>query len=323
MITRKDVAELAGVSKTTVTRVLSGRGYVSEENRKKVKAAVEKLNYIPNMIAKNLNQKFSNIVAVLVEDLTNQYYLQIISAMNSEAMRAGMMVSLFSVNKNNINSVIENLIANRVRGIVNLALYTCDKRYIDILKNLGIFLINIEGGNALILNYESGIIEVFERLRQCGKKRVAFLAGLSKDFIANDNRYLSYNKCVDAFGFVRDDGYVIYGNYPEEDAFSVGRKSVRELLAAGKSVDCVLCLNDVVAIGALHELWKQGVRIPDDVSVVGCDNILMSSYTTPPLASFDIGIEQQAHAFIESMLSPEKQQDYVFNARLVVRESLI
>ena len=153
MITRKDVAELAGVSKTTVTRVLSGRGYVSEENRKKVKAAVEKLNYIPNMIAKNLNQKFSNIVAVLVEDLTNQYYLQIISAMNSEAMRAGMMVSLFSVNKNNINSVIENLIANRVRGIVNLALYTCDKRYIDILKNLGIFLINIEGGNALILNY--------------------------------------------------------------------------------------------------------------------------------------------------------------------------
>ena len=117
MITRKDVAELAGVSKTTVTRVLSGRGYVSDEKRKKVKDAVEKLNYIPNMIAKNLNQKFSNIVAVLVEDLTNQYYLQIISAMNSEAMQAGMMVSMFSVNKNNINSVIEDLIANRVRGI--------------------------------------------------------------------------------------------------------------------------------------------------------------------------------------------------------------
>ena len=122
MITRKDVAELAGVSKTTVTRVLSGNGYVSEENRRKVKNAAERLNYIPNNIAKNLNQQYSNIIAVLVEDLTNQYYLQIISAMTDEAMKLGMMVSVFSITRKNIDTVIGNLIAERDCGIVNLAL---------------------------------------------------------------------------------------------------------------------------------------------------------------------------------------------------------
>ena len=158
MITRKDVAELAGVSKTTVTRVLSGNGYVSEENRRKVKNAAERLNYIPNNIAKNLNQQYSNIIAVLVEDLTNQYYLQIISAMTDEAMKLGMMVSVFSITRKNIDTVIGNLIAERVCGIVNLALYSCDKKYIEILKSLDIFLVNLEGGNSLIresLRYSS------------------------------------------------------------------------------------------------------------------------------------------------------------------------
>ena len=323
MITRKDVAELAGGSKTTVTRVLSGNGYVSEENRRKVKNAAERLNYIPNNIAKNLNQQYSNIIAVLVEDLTNQYYLQIISAMTDEAMKLGMMVSVFSITRKNIDTVIGNLIAERVCGIVNLALYSCDKKYIEILKSLDIFLVNLEGGNSLILDYEPGIVEVFEHLKSKGKNRIAYFAGLSKEFSAGDSRYQSYLKCVAGYGFVQDPNFIVFGNYPEENAFGVGRNSVKKLYALGKKPDAILCLNDVLAIGVLHELWEMGIRVPEEVSVIGCDNIVMSAYTTPPLASLDIEKEKQGRVFVESTVTRDKQKKYVFSARLIKRGSLL
>lgn len=323
MITRKDVADLACVSKTTVTRVLSGNGYVSEESRKRVQRAVEQLNYIPNNIAKNLNRSLSNIIAVLVEDLTNQYYMQIINAMNQEAMKHGLMVSVFSITKNNINTVIESLISNRVCGIVNLALCVCDEKYIRILKDLDVFLINLEGGNSLILNYEPGIREVFARLKEKGKSRIAFFAGVDREFAEVDSRCEIYRRCVKEFGFVEDEDYIVFGEYPEVDAFSVGRQSVRAFYRNNKEVDAILCLNDVVAVGVMRELWGMGISIPEQVSVIGCDNIITSAYTTPPLASLDIDKERQGKVFVESTVNRVKQKKYVFNARLIKRESLI
>ncbi|MDE6411231.1 MAG: LacI family transcriptional regulator [Clostridia bacterium] len=323
MITRKDVADLACVSKTTVTRVLSGKGYVSEESRKRVQDAVAQLNYIPNNIAKNLNRTLSNIIAVLVEDLTNQYYMQIIDSMNQEAMKHGLMVSVFSINRNNINSVIESLISNRVCGIVNLALYTCDYKYIKLLKDLDVFLINLEGGNSLVLNYEPGIVEVFKRLKETGKTRVAFFAGVNREMAEADSRYMIYRKCVKEFGFIDDEDFVVFGDYPEEDAFSVGRRSVRAFYEKKDKVDAILCLNDVVAVGVMRELWGMGIKIPEQVSVIGCDNIITSAYMTPPLASLDIDKETQGKVFVENTINRAKQKKYVFNAQLIKRESLI
>lgn len=323
VITRKDVADMAGVGKTTVTRVMTGNGYVSEENRKKILAAIEKLNYIPNNIAKNLNKKYCNIVAVLVEDLTNPYYLQIISAMTEKAMGAGLIVSVVSINKKNINSVIENLIANRVCGIINLALYSCDKKYINILKELDVFLVNLEGGNSLILNYRPGVIEVFEYLKHRGKTSVAYFAGLTRNFTENDNRYVSYLECVERYGFENSPKLIVYGNYPEESAFETGCASVREFLSRDIKTDAILCLNDVVAIGVLHELYLNKIRVPEDVSVIGCDNNIISAYTTPSLASLDIDKEGQGNIFIESTITRKRQQNYVFNAKLICRDSLI
>ena len=91
----------------------------------------------------------------------------------------------------------------------------------------------------------------------------------------------------------------------------------------GKKPDAILCLNDVLAIGVLHELWEMGIRVPEEVSVIGCDNIVMSAYTTPPLASLDIEKEKQGRVFVESTVTRDKQKKYVFSARLIKRGSLL
>lgn len=323
MVTKKDVADLAGVGKTTVSRVMTGKGYVSELSRKKVLDAIEKLNYIPNNIAKNLNKNSGNIVAVLVEDLTNVYYMQIISAMSQKSIAEGLIVSVFSVNMKNINTVLEHLIANRVCCIINLALYTCDKKYIDILKELHISYMNLEGGNSLILNYEPGIIEVFEYLKERGKKSVAFIAGLEEEFIRYDSRLTGYFKCIEKYDFDYSPDLIIYGSYPNENGFVTGEKLVNILLERGLRPDAILCLNDVIAIGVLHGLSERGIRVPDDISVIGCDNIILSAFTTPSLASLDIDKEGQGETFINSVSKIERKNKYVFDAKLIRRNSLI
>ena len=127
MVTRKEVALKAGVSTATVSRVTSGRGYVSEEARRKVEAAIGMLNYIPNNIAKNLSRNQSNVVAVLVEDVTNPYYLQILEAMEGEGTKHNLIISLFAVNKDDIDMIMTGLIENRVCAIINLALFACNE----------------------------------------------------------------------------------------------------------------------------------------------------------------------------------------------------
>lgn len=121
MVTKQDVAKRAGVSTATVGRVLSGKGYVSAESRAKVEEAIKALNYRRNNLAANLRKRKSNVIAVLVEDLLNPYYMHLAEAMGRRAKEKNSIVSLHAVSDRDVRQVLDDLFSNRVCGIVNLA----------------------------------------------------------------------------------------------------------------------------------------------------------------------------------------------------------
>lgn len=170
MVTKQDVAERAGVSTATVGRVLSGKGYVSADARAKVEEAVRALNYRRNNLAANLRKRKSNVIAVLVEDLLNPYYMHLAEAMVERAKEKNCIVSLFAVKDRDVRQVLDDLLSNRVCGVVNLAMFTCDFSWYDIFLEEGIRLINCTAtGPKVIVDYTQGMQEAMACLKKSGK----------------------------------------------------------------------------------------------------------------------------------------------------------
>ena len=324
MVTREDVAKLAGVSTATVSRVMSDSIYVSKDTRDKVYKAVKQLNYIPNNLAKNLTQNKSNVVAVLVEDVTN---LQILEAMSSEGMRHNLIISLFAINKEDVNVIVESLIENRVCAIINLALFTCDERYIRIIDELGIYTVNIKPYESekclkLHLNQERGIEQMFSILKEKGRNRLVYIATLNEEVASQDVRLKAYLQNCEKFGFVCSPKYVIFGDYPKLRAFEVGYNSAQRLLDKKLEFDSIFCLNDSAAMGVMKCLLEHGIKIPENVCVIGCDNITMSRYVHPSLSTIDVQTQRQGNAYIRAVVGKLTEGTEEIDARLICRESI-
>ena len=325
MVTREEVAKYAGVSTATVSRVLSKSCYVSREIREKVENAVKQLNYIPNKLAKNLIQNKSNVVAVLVEDVTNPYYLQILDAMTSEGMQYGLIISMFAVNKADIDAIIENLIENRVCAIINLALFSCGQRYIDILDKVDIYTVDVkpsDRGFRPYFNLARGMEEMFRVLHEKGRNKLIYIAALHEDIATLDIRLTAYRNFCEKYGFTQNPDYVIYGDYPDRHAFEVGYDSIAKILEAGLEFDSVFCLNDSVAFGAMKCLLEHGVKIPDDACIIGCDNIDFSQYVHPSLSTIDMQTWRQGKIYIRAVVEKLTEGFEQIDAKLICRESI-
>lgn len=160
MVTREEVAQRAGVSTMTVTRVVTGRGYVSDATRRKVRKVIDQLGYIPNKIASGLVSGKSNRIAIVVPDLTNPYYLQVVGAMIEEAKRDDYVISVYKANEEELPQVLESLISNRVAGVVNYA-SEFPAKYVRHLEEIGARLIRTsygEGDFKMELIYERAIL---------------------------------------------------------------------------------------------------------------------------------------------------------------------
>ena len=327
MVTRADVAKYAGVSTATVSRVMSDNGYVSKEMRDKVEKAIKDLNYIPNNLAKSLIKNQGNVVAVLVEDVTNPYYLQILEEMSGEGMRHNLIISLFTVTTEDIDTVIKGLIENRVRAIINLALFSCNKRFIPILDEVGIYTINIKPCDTeqclkIKFNYETGIRQMFSALKEKGRSKLVYVAALNETVASQDLRLSAYRRCCEEFGFVQSEKYTVFGDYPRRHAFEVGYDSAEKLLSDGLDFDSVFCMNDSTAIGVMKCLLGHGIRIPEDVCVIGCDNIAISQYMHPSLATIDVETARQGKAYIRAVVEKISEGTETVGAKLICRESI-
>ncbi len=323
MVDRKEVALLAGVSSMTVTRVVSGKGYVAEETRRRVKKVIEETGYIPNRIASGLVSRKSNRIAIIVPELSNPYYLQVVEAMIEQAKKYNYVISVFKAYGEEMSGVLEEVISNRVAGVVNYS-SMFPSRYKAYLQEIGAKLIRADGEKTdfqMSLSYDGAIREALELLFARGAEKILFIAGITEDFAADDQRIPFFKKHMAEHRKVTQSEDILYGDYPRRDAYVVGQDAAKKLIKEGRKFDAVFCINDMMALGFMNAWKKAGKRVPEDAAVVGFDNIRMAEAFDPGLSTVATDTEKEARLYINYIAGIESEEDTDLHAKFIARGS--
>lgn len=282
-VTREDVAKLAGVSGTTVSYVLNNTKSVTPEVRQRVLAAAERLNYHPSLLARGMATKETRHIAILVKNLQNPYYSSIHEGIQSVATREGYIVSVLST-QNSPADNINTMLARGIDGVIVVAVSSL-RAFKDLLKpSSPIAFVSDEVAAHF---YRDAVFDMVKEFRALGHRRVAFLSGLPME-MPSHYRYHDFMDALQTCGMDTDPELLVDGDGSTDE--ESGYRAADALLKRGVPFTGVFTTNDLMAMGAMKRFWREGLRIPEDVSVCGCDGITVTEYTTPPLATL------QAHA---------------------------
>lgn len=331
-ITINDVAREAGVSITTVSRVLNNNYPVKKDTREKIEKAIEKLQYKPNIMARGLIIKRTQVIGVIVPGLTNLFFPMVVEAIDGIVKDKGYSISL---NNTGGNAETERILINRmvsmqVDGIIAIdpAVENLDNGfYEEISEKLPVIIVNADSkrSNLNFVNYneETGTKEAFEHLIKLGHKRIAFIRGdrsfsydlKEKIYIDVLNKHkLDYRKII----------RIENGN--SIGAVEEGEDKVQELLGMNERPTAIFACNELMAVGAIGACNSLDIRIPDDISIIGFDNTLISKISYPRLTTVDLKINEVGKRAAEEILNViengvDSKIKIVVNTSLVVRES--
>ena len=289
MATIKDVAELAKVSRTTVSRVLGGNSYVNAATKKRVLEAIENLDYTPSAIAMSLKAKRSKSVAVVVPNMRNQIFVMIVRGAEDEARKRGYMVVLCNTNESEEveRRYVEKLQDNWVDGFV-FATGRTDPTCLRALreKNIPAVVTVRTSGSSVdmvgIDNYQASRTAVGYLLKT-GHKRIA-IVNRPRSIPLYRERFFGYADAIHDAGGRIEERLVI----EETDYAGNVYSKMLQLLQSGTVPDAVFATSDMRAIHAMRAILDFGLKIPGDISLVGMDNIKISSLIEPPLTTVSL-----------------------------------
>ena len=312
-VTRADVAKLAGVSTATVSYVLNDSRNMSDKTRKLVLDAVEQLNYKPDMIARSMTKNETMQLSLMVNDITNPFYSEIVRGFEMAAMERGYFVNVCTGYKN-INDYFENYIARRIDGVFVVA--TPQKFDLKKLYNLadsGVKVVvsgNIEADlkkvSSIESDYISGMKMAVDYLYNLGHRDIAYLSGLSRKH-KFDQKVEGYLTAIEQIGLPCGDSLLFDGNPPYSTSVEDGYTMAKELLASGKAFTAVICLNDLMAMGAIAALEDAGLKVPEDVSVMGFDDIMFARAWRPAITTMAVSKQEFGKKAFELLYTNIKQ----------------
>lgn len=293
-VTRADVAKLAGVSTATVSYVLNGSRNMSDKTKKLVMDAVEQLNYKPDMIARSMTKNETMQLSLMINDITNPFFSEIVVGFETAAMEKGYFVNVCTGYKD-INNYFDNYVARRIDGVFVVAVpYKFDLGRLYSLTENGVKIVvsgNIEADlkrvSSIENDYVAGMRTAVEHLRQLGHERIAYLSGLSRKHTF-DRKIEGYLTAMEQQGLSCGDELLVEGKTPYSTNVEDGYALAKELLASGKAFSAVICTNDLMAMGAISALEDAGLRIPQDVSVMGFDDILFAKVWRPAITTMAV-----------------------------------
>jgi DNA-binding LacI/PurR family transcriptional regulator len=323
MATLREVAQQAGVSLATASRVASGSAAVRPETRERVERAMRDLLYVPPAAP----EPFS-AVGLFVPEFGNPVFAALAEAMETYAAREGLATILCNTHGSAQRELeyVRMLLERRVTGMVFISAEVTDVRgrhshYVQLLDR-GARLVFVNGGSEELEVTSVSVDEraagriATEHLAGLGHTRIGFVAGHAYS-LPTQEKSRGYHDALRAAGL--DDGLVANADFSVEG----GRQGLRELLStpAAARPTGVICSSDLMAIGAMQEAASQGVRVPEDLSVVGFDGIDAASWTQPPLTTVEQPIDEIARTAVAALRAQvenpiDRQPSYVFRPRL-------
>lgn len=329
MATMKDVAHLAGVSTATVSRALMSPEKVSASTRKKVEQAVLEASYSPNSLTRNLRRNETKTIVVIVPDICDSYYSDIIRGVEDTAVEHGYLVLLgdSGQQKKRENSFVNLIFTKQADGMLLLGANLPFDVSKPEQKNLPPLVMACEFAPDLELptvhiDNLTAAFEAVNYLTQLGHKQIAQITSEPQAALTQF-RIQGYQQALRRAGVTVNPAYTVSG----ENAFAAGARAMTTLLSLPIPPTGVFCHSDVMAIGAMQQAKRLGFRVPQDISIIGFDDIEFAEYCDPALTTmsqprYDIG--QQAMLLLLKILKGNDIQigSRLLDAKLVLRESV-
>lgn len=298
MTTLKDIAKECGLSVTTVSRVLNKRGYISEETHKKVHDAMQKLNYQPNELARSLSKQSTNTIGVIVPHLDHSYFSKVISHIEKVAYKQGYKILLFnSMGKDDReDEYLDTCRSNRVAGIILCSGTVSTKNLSKI--NVPIITMEryLENGTASVEcdNYQGGKIAA-THLYECGCKNVVFLAGLKSQSMPADQRGEGFASVCQEKGMKN----IVIQNDPKLYETLEYHDYIAQIIKKYPETDGIFASSDVIAAQVIQVCHKMGIKIPEQIKLVGFDDVSIASLTTPSITTIHQPIKEMTQVAVD------------------------
>ena len=326
MATIVDVARLAGVTPTTVSRVINNRGYISEKTKKRVQEAMDELGYQPNEIARSLTKQKSNTIGVIVPHISHPYFAKLISNLENEAAKKDYKIILCNSKEKaeKEKQYLDMCKSNRVAGII-----ICSGNVESNKINIGgipVVLLekNFEEGKLGIQcdNYQGGKLAT-EHLIECGCKKILHLSGVIDEEMPADNREKAF---IDVCSKNEIEYFIKkydIDTYNQMNYYDYIKAALNEI----EGVDGIFASSDLIAAQVIQVCNEIKIRIPEDIKLVGFDDVDISQLTTPRITTVHQPIKEMARLSIELIDAKynniEVNEKTILSIKLIIRESTV
>lgn len=328
-ITLLEVANHAGVSKTTASVALSGGSYVSDETRNKVIASARELGYVYNRAAANLRSNSSSTVGLIIPDLNNSFYTALLTGVSRELNKFNKTILLGSTFESLEvqDRLVSSMLEHRVCGIILFAVLGSSRDLILKIKNLGIPVVLVNRSFPELTCDYIGIDDVLagqlatEHLVKKGHRRIAYLGG-SSELVSYYKRQEGYKSVLKQHNIEVDESLIIECLPTQESGYN----AVEDILKLDEMPSAIFCFNDVIAIGAMMKLEEKGIIPGCDIAIVGVDDIPEASIIKPKLTTVSsfpslrgIKAANLLNNRIEGYIG--ESQTIILEPKLIVRDS--
>jgi len=333
MLTIKDIAKAAGVSVTTVSRALNGYDDVNERTRQKIKTIADQMGYSPNMAARYLISKKTNTLGLLLSNVTrdsskDNIAFEVLCGINDRSGELDYDLVLFSTTpQKQTTKSYKTLCQERgVDGVIIMGMRLDDPYLKEIVtSNIPCVLIDIqlEGPNVgyVTSDNSSGSVAAVRHLLESGHRHIAMINGHAQADVSI-LRLEGYKQALAEHGIAFDDSLVVNGRFSEQG----GKEAASRILTSNPEVTAIFCASDLMAIGAIQGIKEMGKSVPEDISVIGFDNIDLASYYSPALTTvhqhkYELGYHS-AQVLIDMLENKEATHHVMLPTELIPRDSV-
>ena len=326
----RTIARMANVSIATVSRTINRVSTVNPKMAKRVWDVIEKLDFVPNTQARALVSGRSKLFGLVVSEITNPFFPELIQGFEDIAVENGYEILVSSTNHDpkRMSHCIRRMLERKVEGVAIMT-FGIEEPLLEQLAKRQVPLVFIDigpdrpGVSVLKVDYHHGIRKAVQHLAALGHRQIAFISGPMRLHSAQ-SRLAAFTKSMQECGISPDSSQIVEGDHTLEG----GVAAMEKLLAQEHMPTAVVCSNDMTAIGVLHKLYRTGLRVPDDISVIGFDDIHIAEVMMPPLTTVQMSrldIAKAAFGALRSQVeTPEAshgKREFDIPTELIVRES--
>ncbi len=325
--TLKDVADHAQVSRATVSRVLNHNPRVAEDLRERVLESIHLLGYQPNRAARRLRASSSDVLGLIISDIENPFFISVVRGVEDAAYASQMSVVLCNTDEDPVKQqmYLRVMQAERVAGLI-ISPTSADEEFIE-LRQLGIPIILLDRRtdkfetDAVTIDNVGGAYLATKHLIDCGYERIGMIGG-SPYLTTGRERYEGYRKALHAAGMKIDEKLIKVGNFKTDTGYALAK----EFIASPQPPRAIFVANNLMTLGTLRALRENGVLVPQEMALVGFDDMPWSSELCPPLTAvsqptYELG-QETVQLLLRRLADPQAPiRTVTLQPRLVIRES--